>query len=238
MLLIFFIISRVVVLLRPTTQPEFVTVSGPKGSKPSAVVLDPGTYGVTTKAKQQVMLDYFVLLPAAYYEASILTRHISNPCELGNMELCRHYKYASVDVFEPATMPFIVNDNGKPTNPTEYYSDPEHLEIVGHVGEIPVLSNNQKELNYIVNVPHSGRYIFVIDYISERNYPVPYDVNLRMGKDQDSYSTVYLYPCLYSTVCRTPVNDDGSEKIFNINKENLEPVTIYVSLINLKRFTG
>lgn len=43
------------------------------------------------------MLDYFVLLPAAYYEASILTRKILNPCELGNMELCRHYKYASLD---------------------------------------------------------------------------------------------------------------------------------------------
>lgn len=175
------------------------------------------------------MLDYFVLLPAAYYEASILTRHISNPCELGNMELCRHYKYASVDVFEPANTPFISDSNNQPIQPTEFYSDPEHFEIVGHVGEIPVLSNNQKELNYFVKVPHSGRYIFVIDYISDRNYPVPYVVNLRLGNNEDSYSSVYLYPCLYSTICRTPVNDEGSEKIFNINKDSLQPVTIYVS---------
>jgi len=215
-------------LLRPTTEPEFVTVAGPKGNKPSAIVLDPGRYTLTTKANKNVMLDYFVLLPAAYYEASILTRHIANPCELGNMELCRHYKYASVDVFEPAKTPFIVGSNDKPTNPTEFYSDSEHLEIVSHVGEIPVLSNTQKELNYIVDVPKSGRYIFVIDYISEKNYAVPYDVSLRLGKDEDSQSSVYLYPCLYSTVCRTPINDDGREKSFYIHKDELQPVTIYV----------
>lgn len=218
------------VLLRPTTQPEFVTVSGAKGNKPSAVVLDPGRYNFTTKANKYVMLDYFVLLPAAYYEASILTRHIANPCELGSMELCRHYKYASVDVFEPASQPFIIGPNDKPTNPTEVYSDPEHLEIVSHVGEIPVLSNTQKELNYIVDVPRSGRYIFVIDYISERNFAVPYDVNLRLGNDPDTQSSVYLYPCLYSTVCRTPINDDGREKAFYINKEELQPVTIFVRI--------
>ncbi|EDV96510.1 laminin subunit alpha [Drosophila grimshawi] len=219
--------QTVKVLLRPTTEPEFVTVSGPKGNVPSAVVLDPGRYMFTTKANKNVMLDYFVLLPAAYYEASILTRHIANPCELGNMELCRHYKYANVNVFEPATTPFIIGANGKPTNPTEVYTDSEHLQIVSHVGDIPVLSNTQKELNYIVDVPRSGRYIFVIDYISERNFAVPYDVNLRLGNDPDSHSSVYLYPCLYSTVCRTPINDDGREKAFYINKDDLQPVTIY-----------
>lgn len=83
--------------MRPTTSPQFVTVAGEKGKKPSAVVLDPGKYIFTTKCNKNVMLDYFVLLPAAYYEASILTRKILNPCELGNMDLCRHYKYASVE---------------------------------------------------------------------------------------------------------------------------------------------
>lgn len=85
------------VLLKPTTMPQFVTVSGDNGKKPSAVVLDPGRYTFTTKCNKNAMLDFFVLLPAAYYEASILTRKIDNPCELGNMNLCRHYKYASVE---------------------------------------------------------------------------------------------------------------------------------------------
>lgn len=84
-------------MLRPTVVPQFVTVAGDKGKKPSAVVLDPGRYTFTTKCNKVVMLDYFVLLPAAYYEAAILTRKIATPCELDNMELCRHYKYASVE---------------------------------------------------------------------------------------------------------------------------------------------
>lgn len=215
-----------------------MTVSGPKGVKPSAVVLDPGNYVFTTKANKNVMLDYFVLLPAAYYEAGILTRHISNPCELGNMELCRHYKYASVDVFEPAATPFIIGSNSKPTNPTDVYTDTEHLEIVSHVGDIPVLSETQKELNYIVDVPQSGRYIFVIDYISDRNFPNTYYINLKLKNNPDSETPVLLYPCLYSTICRTSVNYDGQEKPFYISKDDLQPVTVYVgsSHILRKRF--
>lgn len=209
-----------------------MTVSGPKGLKPSAIVLDPGRYVFTTKANKNVMLDYFVLLPAAYYEAGILTRHISNPCELGNMELCRHYKYASVEVFQPAGTPFVIGSNDKPTNPTEVYSDPEHLAIVSHVGDIPVLTSEQKELNYIVDVPHSGKYIFVIDYISERNYPSTYYINLRLKNSPESETSVLLYPCLYSTICRTSVNDDGQERAFYISKDDLQPVIISVGFFN------
>lgn len=197
--------------------------------KPSAIVLDPGRYVFTTKANKNVMLDYFVLLPAAYYEAGILTRHISNPCELGNMELCRHYKYASVEVFSPAATPFVIGENSKPTNPVETYTDPEHLQIVSHVGDIPVLSGSQNELHYIVDVPRSGRYIFVIDYISDRNFPDSYYINLKLKDNPDSETSVLLYPCLYSTICRTSVNEDGMEKSFYINKEDLQPVIISVS---------
>lgn len=93
---IFFLISTKVTFL-PTTEPQFVTVSGPKG--PSPFVLDPGRYTFSVKAdKDALFLDYFVLLPAAYYEASILTQKIDTPCEILNNDLlCRHYKYPLVD---------------------------------------------------------------------------------------------------------------------------------------------
>nr|AAA28662.1 laminin A chain [Drosophila melanogaster] len=228
--------QHVKVLLQPTSEPQFVTVAGPLGVKPSAIVLDPGRYVFTTKANKNVMLDYFVLLPAAYYEAGILTRHISNPCELGNMELCRHYKYASVEVFSPAATPFVIGENSKPTNPVETYTDPEHLQIVSHVGDIPVLSGSQNELHYIVDVPRSGRYIFVIDYISDRNFPDSYYINLKLKDNPDSETSVLLYPCLYSTICRTSVNEDGMEKSFYINKEDLQPVIISADIEDGSRF--
>lgn len=220
--------QSVKVLLRPTTSPQFVTVSGVKGNKPSPVVLDPGSrYTFTTKANKNVMLDYFVLLPAAYYEASILTRKITNPCELGNMELCRHYKYASVNDFQPSTTPFIAGANDKPNMPTEVYADPDHLAIIGHVGDIPVISDTQRQLNYMVDVPHSGRYIFVIDYVSTREFPEPFFVKLSLGDDERDYGTTTLYPCLYSMACRTPIIDDYSrEKAFYISKDDQKPVIV------------
>jgi len=116
-----------------------VTVAGPLGSKPSAIVLDPGHYVFTTKANKNVML------------------------------------------------------------------------------------------NYIVDVPRSGRYIFAIDYISDRNFPNSYYINLKLKNNPDSETSVLLYPCLYSTICRTSVNDNGMEKSFYISKDDLQPVVIYVS---------
>lgn len=48
------------------------------------------------KTEKSLFLDYFVLLPAAYYEASILTKKIQTPCEVGSNDLCRHYKYPEI----------------------------------------------------------------------------------------------------------------------------------------------
>lgn len=89
-------IYRAKVVFTPTHEPKFITVSGPKG--PSPLVLDPGRYNISLKADRGLLfVDYFVLLPAAYYEASILTQKIETPCEIGNTDLCRHYKYPLVE---------------------------------------------------------------------------------------------------------------------------------------------
>ncbi|XP_037900995.1 laminin subunit alpha [Glossina fuscipes] len=231
--------QNVKVLLRPTATPQFVTVAGDKGKKPSAIVLDPGRYTFITKCNKNVMLDYFVLLPAAYYEASILTRKIATPCELGNMELCRHYKYASVEDLQPAIVPFIVNANGKPTNPNEFYNDPEHLTIVNHIGDIPLITFSQPKLNYIVDVPHSGRYIFVVDYVSDRNYAEPVFIKLRIDDgddDQENYGTTTMYPCLFSMACRTPIIDEQTrEKVYTLSKEDSKPVVVYADFDDNER---
>lgn len=110
----------------------------------------------------------------------------------------------------------------------EYYNDPEHLTIINHVGDIPLLTFNQPELNYIVDVPHSGKYIFVIDYVSERSYAEPGFIKLRMGDDEENYGSTLVYPCLYSMACRTPIIDDKiREKTFYINKEDEKPIVVF-----------
>lgn len=135
-----------------------------------------------------------------------------------------------IDSFQPSTTPFIDGANDKPIMPTEVYDNPEHLSIIGHVGDIPVISDTQSQLNYVVNIPHSGRYIFVIDYVSTAEFPEPFFVKLSLGKNEEDYGTTTLYPCLYSMACRTPIIDDYSrEKAFYISKDDQKPVIVTVS---------
>lgn len=110
----------------------------------------------------------------------------------------------------------------------EYYSDPDHLTIINHIGDIAMITSSQPELNYNIDIPHSGKYIFVIDYVSERNYAEPGFIKLRIGDDEDNYGSTSVYPCLYSTACRTPIIDDQiREKIFYINKDEDKPVVVF-----------
>lgn len=179
------------------------------------------------------MLDYFVLLPAAYYEASILTRKIETPCSLGSLDLCRRYKYPSVNDFQPSTVPFI-SEGAELSEVTEYYSDREHLETIIHSGQIPVISNTQRHLKYPLEVPRNGKYIIVIDYITVRDYDSLYILNVRID-DKDNkegdYGTATMYPCLFSMPCRQPIVDkDSKEMEFEFEVSDLQPIEIYVSL--------
>lgn len=178
------------------------------------------------------MLDYFVLLPAAYYEASILTRKIETPCSLGLMDLCRRYKYPSVNAFQPSNIPFI-SEGSELGEVTEFYSDPEHLETVIHSGQIPVISNTQKHLKYPLDVPRTGKYVVVVDYITVRHYDSLYTLNVRIDdKDNENneFGTAYMYPCLFSMSCRQPIVDkDSKEMEFDFDVSDLKPLEIYVS---------
>lgn len=214
------------VVFVPTTEPQFVTVSGTKGEIPSAIVLDPGRYTFSVQTNKFLYLDYFVLLPAAFYEASILTRKIEVPCELGNLELCRHYRYPSIVDFQPSYESFITGENNQPIRANWTYEDSTHLALINE-NNLSLLNAQQQQLNYILNVPHSGRYIVVIDYVTERQSPETYIVKVKLvGSDQPAgFAT--LYSCLYTTVCRQPVIDDESrEQVFYIDVSDLKPIQI------------
>lgn len=208
--------------------PQFVTVSGSKGDIPSPIVLDPGRYTISVKTDKFLFLDYFVLLPAAYYESTILTKKIENPCEVGNLGLCRHYKYPSILEYKPAYTPYILKNN-EALNPTEFYSDNEHLSLVNEK-PLPLITSEQKSLNFIADVPKTGPYIVVVDYVTDRNTSDPYIIRVNLSGDEDVDGVVTLYPCTYTTVCRQPVIDaESREKIFYLDISDLRPISIIVS---------
>ncbi|XP_058060994.1 laminin subunit alpha [Anopheles bellator] len=213
------------VLFRPTQNPEFVTVSDARGDIPSPLVLDPGSYTISIKTGKTIFLDYFVLLPAAYYEASILTKKIENPCELTDLGLCRHYQYPSVGPYNPQMEAFIVED-GQSFKPVEYFKDYGHLDVVQE-RELPILTPSQSELYYPVEVPHAGRYVVVVDYITNRTYPEVAILQVNLVGDIDQDGSANAYPCTYTTVCRQPVIDKESrEKIFFLDPNNAKPIQV------------
>lgn len=193
--------------------------------------MDPGRYRISVKTDRFVFLDYFVLLPAAYYESSILTKEIKNPCELDNLALCRHYKYPAIAEFNPAYIP-IVASGGIATQPTEFYDDEQHLALINQDTPLPMITSMQPSLNYILDVPRTGGYIVLVDYVSDREMPEPYIVRVNLDDDSDDSEAdglVTLYPCTYTTVCRQPVIDDDSrEKVFHLDITDLKAIKIKV----------
>uniref|UniRef100_A0A1B0DIX1 Uncharacterized protein n=1 Tax=Phlebotomus papatasi TaxID=29031 RepID=A0A1B0DIX1_PHLPP len=178
------------VLFKPTDSPQFVTVSGVRGEIPSPIVLDPGHYTIKTTIDKVIFLDYFVLLPAAYYEASILTRKIENPCEITDLSLCSHFKYPSIKMYTPAYTGYNTEDKSS-TSTVMQYSDYEHLSIQGE-DQIPVLNGYQPKLYFPVRVWQSGKYILVVDYITRRDYVEPELAKKIVHLDNDVEHTVVL----------------------------------------------
>lgn len=216
------------VLFKPTNEPQFVTVSGAKGEIPYAIVLDPGRYTISVKNDKYLFLDYFVLLPAAYYEASILAKQIENPCELGDFDSCRHYKYPPIDEFRPVTQSF--DENGE--NAKELYTDNEHVQLV-KLEPFALLNEYQQSLTYVVDIPQSGKYIVVVDYITERKYPELYVLKVNLLENDEYEAFVSVPSCLYSTVCRQPVIDeDSKEQLFTFNTPGPKSFRISVSKLN------
>lgn len=210
------------VLFKPTTEPQFVTVSGAKGDIPSPIVLDPGRYTISVKTDKYLFLDYFVLLPAAYYEASILTKKIDNPCEIGDIESCRHYKYPSIDDFEPVAQGL----NADGDDAAELYTDEEHLDLVKSK-PLPLLNELQQSLTYTKNVETPGKYVVVVDYITERKYPDSFVLKVKLQDNDQPGGYVSMPSCLYTTICRQPVIDDASkEQIFTLTGPQTFEITV------------
>uniref|UniRef100_W4VRR7 Putative response to misfolded protein n=1 Tax=Corethrella appendiculata TaxID=1370023 RepID=W4VRR7_9DIPT len=215
------------VLFKPGTEPQFVTVSGAKGEIPSPIVLDPGVYSISIKTDKSLFLDYFVLLPAAYYEAGILTRNIETPCDInenGN-ELCRNYKYPSISEYKPVFNAFVT-EGDESFKASEYFNDFEHLNAIKE-DNLPVFSETQTQLNYALDVPHSGRYVIVVDYITHRSHRESTVIRVNQADEADQDGAFFALPCTYTTVCRQPVIDrESREKVFFIDVNHPKPIEV------------
>lgn len=154
------------VQFKPTTKPSFVTTAGVHGILPSVMVMNPGHWTVSISTEKSLFLDYFVLLPSEYYEASILTQDVNKPCEIGSQELCRHFAYPNLTIFDSVLgTGGYIGENDERNHLTEYFNDPEVLNEINE-SEMPLINDKQKKIHFELTVSKPGQYVLVITYIT------------------------------------------------------------------------
>ena len=169
------------VILEPTGgQPSFVTVAGELGMFPSPFDLEPDEYTVRVfmdnkeADSQEVLVDYFVLLPNEYVKPRILKKNIHNPCKRGdNEDFCRDYTFPMIDRFPSG----IGGDAMRPGAAVkgEHYEYLGKEEDVAHFGldgeQVVQLASWQPEVNIAVD-HDDGKHVGVVSYFTGLDKPI------------------------------------------------------------------
>ncbi|ESO94906.1 hypothetical protein LOTGIDRAFT_144813 [Lottia gigantea] len=202
------------VLFKPTETPDFVNVGN--GGAQSTFVLNPGRWSISTTSPDILFLDYFVLIPQSYYEATVIQDKVIRPCAIpANGEACLHYSYPDLEGY-----PTIHGDQGynvvdQQRKSIEGYPDQQVLDELG-VSNLGHLNPNQTFFFLDLNVPFPGDYVLVLNYYNPEDRRQDLDVDIASA-DGRAKAMVNLYKCQYSTVCRQVFKDvDGMIGIFNI----------------------
>ncbi|ELW48958.1 Laminin subunit alpha-3 [Tupaia chinensis] len=189
------------IIFLPSKEPAFVTVPGNGFADPFSII--PGTWIACIKA-EGVLLDYLVLLPRDYYEASALQVPVTEPCAYTGppQENCLLYQHLPVTRF-PCTLAcearhFLLDGEARPLavrQPT-----PAHPVMAD-------LSGTEMELHLRLRVPQVGHYVAVVEYATDADQLLLVDVNLK-SPGSVLAGQVNIYSCKYSVLCRSIVVDD------------------------------
>lgn len=191
------------IIFLPSKEPAFVTVPGNGFADPFSITQ--GIWVACIKA-EGVLLDYLVLLPRDYYEASILQLPVTEPCAYAGppQENCLLYQHLPVTRF-PCTLAcearhFLLD--GEPRPVAVRQPTPAHPVMVD-------LSGREVELHLRLRVPQVGRYVVVLEYSTEAAQLFVADVNVK-SPGSVLAGQVNIYSCKYSVLCRSAVIDHMS----------------------------
>ncbi|KAM6103707.1 LOW QUALITY PROTEIN: laminin subunit alpha-3 [Theristicus caerulescens] len=186
----------------PSKEPAFVTIPGKNSTEPFSLV--PGTWTVSIMA-EEVLLDYMVLLPSDYYEASILQIQVTEPCIYSghaSTEHCLLYQHLPLGRFSCVLG-----------------SEAAYFRQGGEYRRIPVrqptpdqpvmthISGREVNLQMTINVPQVGRYVLVFEYANEEDQLYTAEVIIH-SPGPVTEGRVRIYSCKYSFLCRSVVVDD------------------------------
>uniref|UniRef100_A0A2R8ZEU5 Laminin subunit alpha-3 n=1 Tax=Pan paniscus TaxID=9597 RepID=A0A2R8ZEU5_PANPA len=191
------------IIFLPSKEPAFVTVPGNGFADPFSIT--PGIWVACIKA-EGVLLDYLVLLPRDYYEASVLQLPVTEPCAYAGppQENCLLYQHLPVTRF-PCTLAcearhFLLD--GEPRPVAVRQPTPAHPVMVD-------LSGREVELHLRLRVLQVGHYVVVVEYSTEAAQLFVVDVNVKSSGSVLA-GQVNIYSCNYSVLCRSAVIDHMS----------------------------
>nr|XP_031828013.1 laminin subunit alpha isoform X2 [Nomia melanderi] len=211
------------VIFKPTVKPSFVTVAGAHGNHPEPMVMDPGRWFFKIATKKSLFLDYFVLLPSEYYEASILTQDVNIPCEVGSKGLCRHYGYPILSRFDSVHgAGGFLNENNVRIPLTEYFVEKDILREIDR-DEVPLINDKQEEIHFDLRVSKPGPHVLLVTYVTPKDEQTTSTLLIEANTVGKGKAT--LYPCKYTSICRQVVTDTyGRVAVMNFPSN-------YISLI-------
>ncbi|KAM7127014.1 laminin subunit alpha-3 isoform 1-T1 [Molossus nigricans] len=188
------------IIFLPSKEPAFVTVPG--NGLADAFSVAPGTWIACIKA-EGVLLDYLVLLPRDYYEASSLQLPVTEPCaHVGPPhENCLLYQHLPVTRFPCAlaceARHFLLD--GEPRLLAVRQPTPAHPVMAD-------LSGREVELHLQLRVPQVSHYVVVVEYSTEAEQLSVADVHVE-SPGSVLVGQVNIYSCKYSVLCRSAVTD-------------------------------
>ncbi|XP_072098440.1 laminin subunit alpha-5 isoform X1 [Mobula birostris] len=187
------------IIFAPSAEPAFVTV--PQNTFVEPFVLNPGVWSVVIEA-EDILLDYLVLLPSAYYEAPILQLKVTEPCTytVSHQDIsqnCLLYRHLSLDGLPSlqATEGMCATENYLRTQCRVIQPTPRHPSMV-------VLNDKQVNVQLQMRVPHSGAYVVLIEYTTETDSGEALSVVVNDLGRQDQRVLIELQNCKYSFLCR------------------------------------
>ncbi|PNJ81064.1 LAMA3 isoform 13, partial [Pongo abelii] len=178
------------IIFLPSKEPAFVTVPGNGFADPFSIT--PGIWVACIKA-EGVLLDYLVLLPKDYYEASVLQLPVTEPCAYAGppQENCLLYQHLPVTRF-PCTLAcearhFLLDGEPRPLAVRQL--TPAHPVMVD-------LSGREVELHLRLRVPQVGHYVVVVEYSTKAAQLFVVDVNVK-SPGSVLAGQVNIYSCNY-----------------------------------------
>ncbi|KAK2708492.1 hypothetical protein QYM36_014189 [Artemia franciscana] len=210
--------------LESTRYPRHTTFTASGGIPAPFVIQSPGTWTATITSEKPLLMDYFVMLPSAYYEASVLQQRVANPCSIaGNGDLCKHYSYPSLSSFDAIRGEAAYVDDGETRSRAILFDDYSTLQFLD-LSRASVINENQPEIHLDMRLQKPGRYVLVISYFTPLDGRKS-NVQLDISSGQERFQgQAVLYDCTYSFPCKQIVTtEDGQLGIY--------PSDNYLSLV-------